>query len=63
MAFDPETNRKIDERKEREHFEKTGKHKKFIKKEYKTSVRGIRSSYDKRIITDEGLMSKPIHLN
>lgn len=62
MTNDPETKRRIDERKEAEYFKLTGKRKKFVKDHYEESYRNIRSQYDKRIITKQGLTSKPIRL-
>jgi hypothetical protein len=62
MNFDPETRRKIDEEKEREYFEQTGKKKKFVKDHYSRSERAIKSRYDKRVIIKDGFYSNPIHL-
>ncbi len=41
---------------------KSLKKKNFIKKEYKNSVKRIKSGYDKRVITKKGLDSKPIFM-
>lgn len=63
MVNDPVTKRTIDEKKEQAYFELTGKRKKFVKESYEESFRNIRSQYDKRIITNQGLTSKPIYLD
>lgn len=62
MNFDPETKKKIDAKKEAEYRDKTGKFKKFQKDSYPMSERKIKSRYDKRVITNQGLMSRPIKL-
>jgi hypothetical protein len=62
MNFDPQVKREIDDQKEQEYLKTTGKHKKFIKETYQFSERAIKSKYDKRIITNQGMLSKPIKL-
>lgn len=62
MNNDPETDRIVDTKREEMYFKKTGKYKRFVKKEYKMSERSLKAVYDKRILTDNGFDSKPFHL-
>jgi hypothetical protein len=62
MKNDPKVKREIDEYREKMYYERTGKRKRFVKEVYEDSYREIKSQYDKRIVTNQGLTSKPIHL-
>jgi hypothetical protein len=63
MKNDPVLNRENDERREREHFEKTGKKKRFVKDEYKLAVKQLKSHYTKREIIKNGFDTKPLLVN
>lgn len=54
--------RRIDEKKEENYFKKHGVRKKFVKKQYKYREKAVKSLYDKRVITDDGTDTRPIHL-
>lgn len=60
MKNDPEINKRVDEMREKKHLEKTGKKKRYVKKEYKISVRKLQGLYTKRKITDGGYNSVPL---
>jgi len=63
MKNDPVLNKENDERREREHLEKTGKRKRFVKDEYKLSVKSLKSHYTKREIINNGFDTKPLLVN
>ncbi len=60
MKNDPVINREVDERREAEHLKNTGKKKKYVKAEYKVSVKRLQSYYTKRKITKGGFDSEPL---
>jgi len=62
MNFDNDTKREIDKERELSHYNKTGKHKNIEKDTYAINKRSIKSVYDKRTVTNQGLLSKPIKL-
>lgn len=62
MKNDPEIKKMVDERKEAEHLKKTGRKKKYLKKEYKVSVKKLQGYYTKRKITKNGFDTEPLRL-
>jgi hypothetical protein len=60
MKNDPDIKRQVDKRKESEHFKKTGKKKKYVKKEYKLSEKTLQGRYNKRIIIQNGFDTEPL---
>jgi hypothetical protein len=62
MKNDPETKRRSDAKREEEYFKKTGKKKKFLKSEYKISMKKLQGSYTKRKITKGGFETEPLRL-
>lgn len=63
LKNDPATMKRLHEKMERQHFERTGKRKRIVREEYKLSERAIKSSYNKRVIIKEGWDTKPVHIN
>jgi hypothetical protein len=62
MKNDPEINKLVDERKEAEHLKKTGKKKKYLKKDYKVSVKKLQGYYTKRKIVKGGFDTEALRL-
>jgi hypothetical protein len=62
MKNDPSINRMVDERREQDHEKRTGKKKKYIKKEYKVSVKKLQGYYMKRKITKGGFDTEPLRI-
>jgi hypothetical protein len=62
MKNDPEIKKIVDEKKEAEHLKRTGRKKKYLKKEYKVSVKKLQGYYTKRIITKGGFDTEPLKL-
>lgn len=60
MMNDPETLKRRDARKEAEYKLLTGKEKRFLKDEYKKSIKALKSTYDKRVIINDGLDTRPL---
>ena len=54
MKNDPEIRKVVDEKREAAHLKRTGKQKKYLKSEYKVSVRKLQGYYTKRKITKGG---------
>jgi hypothetical protein len=54
MKNDPEIKKVVDEKREAAHLKRTGKKKKYLKSEYKVSVRKLQGYYTKRKITKGG---------
>ena len=62
MKNDPEINKIVDERREAEHLKKTGRKKKYLKSEYKVSVKKLQGYYTKRKITKGGFDTEALRL-
>lgn len=62
MKNDPEINKTVDERREAEHLKRTGKKKKYLKKDYKVSVKKLQGYYTKRKIVKGGFDTEPLRL-
>jgi len=62
MKNDPEINKSVDIRREAEHLKRTGKKKKYLKKEYKVSVKKLQGYYTKRKIVKGGFDTEPLRI-
>jgi hypothetical protein len=62
MKNDPQINKIVDERREENHLKRTGRNKKYLKNDYKVSVRKLQGYYTKRKIVQGGFDTIPLRI-
>jgi hypothetical protein len=62
MRNDPEISKLVDERREEAYLKKTGKKRKYLKQEYKVSVKKLQGYYTKRKITKGGFDTEALRI-